>query len=249
MRKTIFAAAMLPVFAADGSEGGVTNLQTPADAPADAPAPASNTVLNFELPNLDGQFSFDMATIPAETRLILLGTATRDYIRNRVNSAFQRHQKDDKVKAWAAYAEANKADPLQTAVPKPEGDEPAAADLQGALDRALADLVAGNVRRQSDEPKARVKKDPLVQMVTKAVVREVYESRKATDNQYTYIKAQQEVGADGVAYLNTLIETKVAAGADRAALEKALNTKYINPAKMMLGLTDTKASKELPSIL
>ena len=225
----------------------MTDLSNTPAAPAAADA---GTVISFELPNLPGTHTFDCATIPAEARLDLLKGATRSYIANRVNAAFQRHQKDEDVKAWAAYDEAVKADPLQSAVAMPTTERPAAPDLAGALARALEDLTKGEIRRQGKgEPKARVRKDPLVALVTKAVVKDVYESDKATDPKASYLSAQKKVGPDGIAYLNALIEAKVAAGVDRAALEKMREEKYIKPAKLMLGITENKAIKELPSIL
>lgn len=218
--------------------------------PTAAAAPAAaDPVLAFTLPNLPGNHSFDVSTIPADVRLDLLKGAVRSYVANRVNSTHQRHQKDPAVLAWFSYDEAVKADPLQTAVATPAGERPADPDLNGALSRAYADLVVGNVRKQSDEPKARTRKDPLIALVTKAVVRDVFEARKAADPKYSYLSASKEVGTDGIAYLNQMIETKAAAGVDRTALEKMRDNKYVNPAKVMLGITENKSLKDLPSIL
>lgn len=212
------------------------------------PAVAAS-VAEFEFPNIEGKLSFDCAEIPADTRLTFLKGAVRSYIANRLNGVHTRHHKDENVIAWHAYEEASKADPLQTVVAKPEGERPGEPDYMDAYNRAIADLKAGNVRRQSDEPKARKTKDPLISVVTEVVVREVFESRRAADPKYTFLKAKQEVGADGIAYLNNLINIKVEGGADRTALEKMRDTKYINPAKAMLGQTTNKTLNELPSIL
>ena len=209
---------------------------------------AASTVAVFTLPNLTGERSFDCATIPGDTRLDLLKNAVRGYISNRVNAAQQRYQKDEDVIAWSAYDEACKADPLQTTVVKPNGERPVPVDLEEAYKRAIDALTTGEIRKQSGEPKARARKDPLIATVTDIVVREVFDSRKAADPKYTFLAAKKEVGTDGVAYLNNLIEAKVAQGVDRGALEKMRDTKYINPAKVMLGLNDTKAIKELPSL-
>jgi hypothetical protein len=212
----------------------------------------SSTVAEFEFPQLpEGtKIEFDCALIPADVRLDFLKGAVRAYIANRLNGVHTRHQKDEKVAAWFAYDEATKADPLQTAVAKPEGERPAAPDYMEALGRALDDLKAGNVRRQgSGEPKARPTKDPLVKVVTEVVLREVFDARRAADPKYTYLQAKKEVGTDGIAYLNTLIEAKVAGGADRGALEKMRDEKYIKPARAMLGLDTSKKIGELPSIL
>lgn len=219
-----------------------------ADAGTAAPTPAS-PIAEFEFPNLPGKVSFDVSTVPADVRLDFLKNAIRSYIANRLNGVHTRHEKDAAVIAWNAYDEASKADPLQSQVAKPTGDRPADPDYAEAYSRAIADLQAGSIRRQGGEPKARKTRDPLTGIVTEVVAREVFDSRRVADPKYTYIKAKAEVGADGIAYLNALIDAKVAAGADRAALEKMRDTKYINPAKAMLGISTTKAVSELPSIL
>jgi len=215
---------------------------------ASPPVPAS--VLETEYPNLPGKRAFDCARIPAEVRLDFLKGAVRIYIANRLNSLNTRHQKDPLVIAWANFKAANAADPLQTVVHKPEEDEPAEPNYIEAYERAIKDLSEGKVRRQSDEPKAPKKaRDPLTAVITDAVIREVYESKRVSDPKYTYILARAEVGADGVAYLDKLIAAKVAEGADEAALQKMKETRYVGPAKMMLGITPSKAMAGLPSIL
>ena len=223
-----------------------------ANAPSLAPeAPATpSSVLVFELPNIEGKHSFDCAEIPAEIRVELLKTAVRGVIANRVNAAQQRHQKDEDVKAWAAYDEAVKADPLQSTVAKPTNERPAAPDLIGTMTKAMDDLRKGELRRQgTGEKKPRERKDPLIAMVTKTVVQELFASKKAEDPKYSFLTAQKEVGSDGIAYLNALVEAKVAEGFDRAAVEKMRDEKYIKPAKLMLGITENKAIKGLPSLL
>lgn len=214
-----------------------------------AAAAAPSPVAEFEFPNLEGKHSFDCSSIPADVRLDFLKGAVRAYIANRLNGVHTRHQKDEKVAAWFAYDEATKADPLQTAVAKPEGERPAAPDYLEAYNRAVADLQAGNVRKVGAEPKARKVKDPLVSVVTDVVVREVFDARRAADPKYTFLAAKKEVGTDGIAYLNSLIDAKVAAGAVRADLEKMRDEKYIKPARAMLGLDTAKKLSELPSIL
>lgn len=219
-----------------------------ADA-AGAAAAASPGVTEWEFPNLTGKRAYDVALIPSDVRLDFLKGAARAYVANRLNGVHTRHLKDDKVAAWNAYDEATKADPLQTVVAKPDGDRPAAPDYEGAYTRAIADLTSGSVRKVSSEPKARKTKDPLTATVTQVVEREVYESKRAADPKYSYLTAKKEVAGDGIKYLNDLIDAKVEGGADRAALEKMRDTKYINPAKAMLGLTTAKGQDALPSIL
>lgn len=234
---SMLAGSALVALMADGADGG-----------AAAPTVAAS-VAEFEFPNLDGKHSVDMADLPPETRMDFLKGAVRSYIANRLNGVHTRHQKDEAVAAWNAYDEATKADALQSAVAKPEGERPAEPDYQEAYDRAIADLKAGNVRKVGGEPKARAIKDPLVKIVTEVVAREVFDARRAADPKYTYLKAKAEVGADGIKYLNDLIDAKVEGGADRVALEKMRDQKYVNPAKAMLGISTSKAVGELPSIL
>jgi hypothetical protein len=217
-------------------------LQTPA---ADVP----NTVLETEYPNLPGKRTMDCTVIPADVRLDFLKGAVRAYIANRLNSLQTRYQKDPLVIAWTAFKEASKADPLQTVVPKPTADEPPIPNFAEAYERAVKDLTEGKIRRQSDEPKVKKTRDPLTAIITDAVIREVYDARKATNNKYTYIMARAEVGVDGLAYLDKMIAAKVAAGADEAALQKMKETRYVTPTKLMLGLTVNKAAAGLPSIL
>ena len=220
---------------------------------AETPPVVAPSVLVSAYPNLDGEQSFDCGLIPAGVRLDFLKAHTRSYIANRLNSLTTRHAKDPAVVAWSAYDAATMADALQSVVPKPAVDRPAAPDYAAAYVRAVKDLSEGNVRQQSDEPKARKTKDPLTAVVTDAVIREVYESRKAAaiaaGGTYTYIQARAEVGPDGIAYLNKMIDTRVAEGAVRADLEAMLEARYVGPAKMMLGLSTTKKSSGLPSIL
>lgn len=219
------------------------------DVTATTPAPV-NTMLETEYPNLEGKQTFDCATIPSDVRLDFLKSAVRAYIANRLNSLQTRYQKDPLVVAWTAFKEASKADPLQTIVAKPDKDEPAKPNFAEAYERAVKDLAEGKIRRQSDEPKPPKKsRDPLIAVITDAVIREVYDARKAKDNKYTYIMARAEVGPDGVAYLDRMIAAKVAEGADQAALEKMKETRYVAPAKMMLGISTNKSAQGLPSIL
>jgi len=228
------------------------------DTPEAVAAPVADTVLVTEFPNLPGARSIDCAAIPANVRLDFLKNAVRGYAANRLNSATQRYAKDETVLAWDAYNKATAADPLQSVVAKPEKPLPAAPDLEDVLSRAIADLTSGNVRKQGDGTKARVTVDPLTKLVTDTVVREVHKSKSATDPKYTFLKAKADVGADGIAYLNATIAAKVEAaeaavpgsGAElRTALGKMLETRYLAPAKQMLGISTTKAQSALPSIL
>lgn len=227
---------------------------TEATAPAADASAAPSTICKFTLPQLEGERSVDVATFPTAVRFDLLFSATAGYLRNRVNAAHQRHQKDEKVLAWAAYDAAQANDPMQTLVPKPTDERPAAPDLEKVLAAGIAALVNGEMRKQG-EGKSRAPKDPLISMVTDAVVREVFEAGKASDPKYTFIKAKADVGPDGVAYLNAKIAAKVEAAPEaerealRTALEKMREERYIKPVMLVLGTATNKATKELPSIL
>ena len=219
-----------------------------------APA-APNTVHKFTVPGLEGERSLDVATIPVDTRFNLLFGAVAGYIKNRVNATAQRHAKDAAVIAWGAYDAAQTNDPMQTLVPKPEGERPAPADLEASYAAAVKALLEGEIRRQTGETKTRAPKDPVISLVTEQVVREVFNAGKAADPKYTFLKAKADVGADGVAYLNKTIAAKVAAApeADQpallAALEKMRDERYVKPAQLMAGVNVAKGAKELPSIL
>lgn len=216
----------------------------------------------------------DLAAIPQDARLELLRNAVRTVVTNRVNVAMVRNRAARApFVAWAAYEAAIAADPLQTAVPKPEGDKPtgeapAAIDPIAKANEAVADLLKGELRSQAKkgEGRSRQPKDPLVQAVTNVVTRAVFEANKAAHRTipvegkparaYSFPDATKEVGGDGIAYLNAQIDAKVAAAPEaeqaalRTSLEKRRDDQYINPAKVMLGLTATgKKGAELPSIL
>lgn len=215
-----------------------------------APQTPASPVVEYEFTQLPGQtLSFDVSTIPAPIRMDFLKSSVRSYIVNRLNAVHSRYVKDDAVLAWSAYEAATAADPLQTLVAQPTVPKPAEPDYLEAYNRAAADLAAGTIRKQSDGPKPRKVKDPLVAIVTDVVVRAVYDTRRAADTKFSFFDAKKEVGTDGIAYLNAQIDAKVAAGADRASLEKVRDEKYVNPAKAMLGLTANKKTEGLPSIL
>lgn len=209
-------------------------------APASTEAPATNPNLyTFQIPNTETQIGIDLSTIPAETRMQLLQSATRAYVVNSVNQAHMRANKANA--AFDAYDEAMKADPLQTAVAKPEGER-TTADLLSVASAARQRLYDGDVRKQGDgSAKPKATKDPLVKLVTDAVLREVFEKNKATSG-YKWTDAVKTVGGDGIAYLNSQIDTLVAGGRDRAELEKFRDARYITPAKLMLGQSSSKAT-------
>lgn len=234
-------------------------------------APAIDYNLSITVPHsapagdgaVDREATIDLAAIPADARMELLRSAARGFVLNRVNVANVRRNKD--IAPWVEYEKAIAADPLQTAVAKPTGERPVPLDTFAKASEAIAALLKGEVgtRAKNGEGTSRAPKDPLVAAVSPIVVRAVFDARKGTQiagkdgamRNYTYPDAVKEVGGDGVAYLNAQIAAKVAAvpegeqAALRTALEKQRDTRYINPARVMIGQTTTKASADLPSIL
>lgn len=194
----------------------------------------------FEIPGTDNTaMQIDIAQIPAEVRMDLLVRGIEAYVRNPVNQATIRHKK--LMEPWEAYSKACSVDPAQTAVPKPEGDMPTV-DLIEVAKAARERLYAGTLKKNG-ERKARVTTDPLTKLVTQAVVRELFDKKSKTEKGYKYTDAVKEVGADGIKYLHDLIASKVAAGANADELNKFMESRYIQPAKLMLGQRDTAGTK------
>jgi hypothetical protein len=215
-------------------------------AQTDAPvaAPVADNIFLCPLPGMDSTLQIDRSQVPAEVRLALLDSAIKENVRNRVNAANVRHTKANTP--WQAFDNAMAADPAQTVVAKPEGERPTI-DLVAIAQKAREDLYAGKLRSTKEKGEGRKAVDPLVKTVTDVVVRDVYAKEKASG--LTFVQARAKVGKDGVAYLQTRIEELVAGGADRAALDKMMEERYMKPARIILGLADNKAIKEGPSIL
>lgn len=194
----------------------------------------------FAVPNTDNtQMQIDIAQIPDGVRLDMLKKAIEAYVKNSVNQANIRHTKA--MEPWAAYDKACAADPAQTVVAAPTGDRPVV-DLVEVAKTARQRLYSGNVKKTGQRA-ARKTADPLTTMVTNAVIRELFEKSKDTTPGYKWTDAVKAVGGDGIAYLNNLITAKVAAGADLDQLEKFMESRYIQPAKLMLGQRDTAGTK------
>lgn len=241
----------------------MTDESTPAVAGTEQTA-APDLTVNISIPHSslgEGQddriIPIDCASIPADLRLELLKSQVKTLVLNRVNVANVRRNAE--IKVFDDYDAAIKADPMQTAVAKPTGERPAPLDTYGKAEEAVKALLAGELRANKPKGEGRSRKaaDPLVTAVTGVVVRAVFEANKGSQvddgkggkRNYTYPDATKAVGGNGIAYLNTQIDAKVAAGADRAALEKARDARYIDPAKVMLGIDLNKKQTDLPSIL
>lgn len=216
---------------------------TTAPVAAAEPAATPDNVLIFRIPNTETDISVDIAQVPASVRMDMLKTALRNYITNATNQANVRANKANEP--FDLYDEAQKADPVQTAVPRPDGERVVADLLKTAAD-ARERLYKGEVKKQGDgTPRAKV--DPLTKLVTDAVVRELFAKRKEADSKvkYTDITSEVSKAGGGVKYLEAMVAEKVAAGADEKQLRDFMDARYIKPAKMMIGETDTKATKDV----
>jgi hypothetical protein len=223
---------------------------TPAatEAPA-AAAPADANTFQFVIPNTETQIGIDIAQVPADVRMDFLRKGLRDYITNAVNQANIRANKANAP--FDAHDEATKADPLQTAVPKPAGER-VKPDLIATAAAARKRLYDGEIRKQGEgngTPRATV--DPLTKLVTEAVVRELHGKDKAAGGKrkYTEFTAEVAKAGGGIKYLEAKIAEKVASGTDEAVLRKFMDERYIKPAQMMLGDRTNKATDAANSIL
>lgn len=216
---------------------------TPATPATPAPAESGNTFL-FAIPGTDKQMQIDRTAIPADVRLALLDKSIESYVRNSVNVANVRWNKDNE--AWTAYNEAQKADPLQTAVARPEGDEPTeearVAHLIQVASDARTRMYENKMQRRDGTGGGRKTVDPLVKLVSDAVVRELHEKEPKGGRTYLQINAEVSKAGGGIAYLEARIAEKVAAGGDEKELRKYLDSRYITPAKLMLGQSTNKAT-------
>lgn len=224
---------------------GATN---PAPVAAEQPA-ANPNVFQFKVQGTETDIALDISLIPAEVRMDGLKKYLRDYVTNAVN---QENVRATKANApFDAYDEAVKADPLQTAVAKPEGERKVP-DLLGTAAAARERLYKGEVKKVGEGTgKTREKVDPLTKAVTDVVVRELFEKDKAAGGKRKYVEFTSEVSkaGGGIKYLEGVIAEKVEQGADKASLDKFMQDRYIKPAELLLGLKTTKATDPSNSIL
>lgn len=213
-----------------------------------AATPAPENTFTFPIPNTKGtdgnpvQMQVDLASIPAETRMDFLRKALVSYV---VNSTNQENVRVNKANApFDAYDAAQAADPLQTAVPKPEGERKVA-DLLTIAAAARTRLYEGKIKKMGEPGERKAKQDPVQAAITQAVLRDLFDKTSATTPGYKWTDAVKEVGGNGLAYLETKIAALVASGQDEATLRKALTERYINPAEMMYGKRETKNTKDV----
>lgn len=156
--------------------------------------------------NDDIEVVIDTDEVPEELRERFLSDKYKQYVNSRVNSAVSKYKKD-----------------LEE---DPTTDEPDYAEIAS---KAKADLLSGNVRVRGEGGKGKTTKDPLIGLITQAVIRDLFAKRRKKDKSLKYGTIVKEVGPDGLAYLKGI------AGDDAGKL-KNIETKYVKPARTMLGL-------------
>ena len=217
------ALALDPLAPAD--DGGATIL---------APSTPSNpeNMLTVEVDDTIAEINLE--AIPDNTRKDLLRSAVQNYVTNRVSTSKSVLKK--KNEAFDTYDAACKNDPLQTLVPQPEGARETL-DIVAIMTTGINALYEGKFGRRAGEGrKSKPQRDPLVTQITRAVVQELYAKRKETTPSYKYPQAAKEVGSDGLQYLRDKAAALVASGGDAKVLNDYIETRYIKPARQMLGL-------------
>lgn len=221
-----------------------------------AVAERPDTMLVFDIENYGPEIEIDLSQVPLEARMKLLKSAARTYITNRISTVIAKTAKANGV--FDQYDAAMKNDPFQTVVPKPAGERVLVPYAETIADATKA-LYAGEITRRgrpgSGTAKPKVVRDPLVAHITRLVVTEVYHKGLALNSKYKYPTAQKEVGVDGLQYLKDKIEEQVAAAPEaeqaqkRADLNKYLETRYIIPTRIAIGLDVPKTLKDAEGIL
>jgi hypothetical protein len=163
--------------------------------------------LTFKLAQDDAiEVVIDTDEVPDSIKERFLNNAYRQYVNSRVNVAAAKYKKD------------SEADPTI--------DEPDYAELAA---KAKADLLAGTVRERGEGGKSKPVKDPLISLITQAVIRDLFAKRRKKDKALKFGTIVKEVGPNGLEYLKTL-------AGDSADKLKAIETKYVKPARTMLGI-------------
>lgn len=233
-----------------------TAVLEPAVAPvtelAAAPAtPGPLVPFTFKIKDFgDVPITMDIARIPEEVQDYLLKNAIKAYVQNRTSTAKSAASKENEP--WVRYEAACAADPVQSIVPVPE-KEKVVVDYGEIIKSAVKALYENSIgKRDGTGPKKKAeRKDPLIAAITRTVIQEVFEKNYALDNNYKYPMASKEVGTDGLAYLRAKMAKNVEAGlATAEQMQFVLETKYLKPARIMLGLDPlTGKAKDAPSIL
>lgn len=213
--------------------------------------PTAVEPFTFLVKDFGQNVTMDLARLPDTVVDYLLKNAIKAYVQNRTSTA--KSSAKDENAPWTAYENAVAANgPDQTLVPLPEKPKVIVdyADIIKKAVKALYDDTIGK-RDGSGTKKKAERKDPLISAITRTVIQEVFEKNYALDNNYKFPMASKEVGTDGLAYLRAKMAANVAAGvATQEQMDYVLETKYLKPARIMLGLDPlTGKGKDMPDIL
>jgi hypothetical protein len=205
----------------------------------DATAANSEHVLEFEIDGYDKPVKIDLAKIPDAIRLHLFRNATKSYVTNRVSTAESTAKKSNAL--FDGYDAAQKNDPLQTLVPKPEGER-TVVDYNSIVDRAINALYTGEIgRRGAGTPK--LPKDPLNDTLLRTFATEILKEKHATNPKYTYFEAKALVGNSAQAHMDKWVAARVAEGKDEKLAREYLEAQYVKPARLALRLDKAGGSK------
>jgi len=219
--------------------------------PAAPPAPpAAVDPFTFLVKDFGQNVTMDLARIPEPVVDYLLKNAVKAYVQNRTSTAKSSAAKENEP--WVAYRNAMANDPTQTMVAMPEKPE-IVVDYQDIIIKAVKALYEDTIGKRdgTGTKKKAERKDPLIAAITRTVIQEVFEKNYALNNSYKYPQASKEVGTDGVAYLRAKMAANVAAGTATAEqMDYVLETKYMKPARIMLGLEGLSGKgKDMPGIV
>lgn len=235
---------------------GTITLEAPITPAAPEPEvvttpPTEGPVAPYTFPSkeLGVDVTMDMARIPETVVDYLLKNAVKAYVQNRTSTAKSSAAKENEP--WVRYRNAMAADPNQTLVQMPEKPE-VVVDYADIIRSAVRALYEGTMGRRDGTgvKKKAERKDPLIAAITRTVIQEVFEKNYALDNSYKYPMASKEVGTDGVAYLRAKMASNIEQGlATKEQMEFVLETKYMKPARIMLGMDEPGKLKDAPSIV
>jgi hypothetical protein len=219
--------------------------ETTTEQTAEQIAEQKANTIEFEIDDYEPLITVNLLSIPADVRRRLMYNATRAYILNRLSTAIASARKANAI--FDNYDAAVKNDPLQTVVPKPEGERQVVPYAE-LIERGINALYSGEIGKRGTG--AKVAKDPLIAHVTRTVVTKLFNKKHALDPNYKFFNAQAEVGPDGVEYLRKGIAANVAAGADEKQQLAQLEEQYLRPARITLGLEPLSGKlKDMPDLI
>lgn len=192
-------------------------------------ATETSNILAFALQDKQGDaevsVNVDISRIPANIRRELLDQRIKQLVNGRPHQA-----------AMKFAAETTEYKAKCDADPTFDGAAPAMPNLAEIAQGAINDMYEGKLRqRGKGGSKQAEAKDPVDAVVTQAVIRELFQKRKAEKPGTKYQEVVKEVGTSGIAYL-TARATSLANGDEKrlAELTKTIENKYVKPARAMV---------------